>query len=129
MSEKKLQSQMVIEFSQAFPELRGRLFATFSETISASQGANRLSLGLVRGTSDLIYIDEDFYTIGIEIKKEGTRHNAQHVLEQCDWLENCCYRGYFCTSVDMFWNIIQGGNGISPEEVRERCEGKKTVTF
>lgn len=120
---------MVIEFSQAHPELRGRLFGNFSETISASKGANMLSLGLVRGVSDLIFINDQFRIIGIEVKSPGTRHNAAHVLEQADWLDNCCFRGYFCTSIEMFWDIIRGGVGLKTKDVRELCVGKKSVKF
>lgn len=129
MSEKHLQAKMVIEFSQAHPELRGRLFGNFSETISASKGANMLSLGLVRGVSDLIYIDDSFRVIGIEVKLPGTRHKVSHILEQCDWLEKCCYRGYFCTSIEMFWKIINGMDGVYPITVRRMCEGKKSIQF
>lgn len=129
MTEAQLQSKCVVEFSQAYPDLRGRLFATFQNTINASQGSHMLSMGLVRGVSDLIYIDDQKYIIGIEMKAPGTKHKASHVLEQCDWLETCCYKGYFCTSVEMFWDIVNGGEGLTVNVVRKMAENKKTVLF
>jgi len=120
---------MVVAFSQKHPELRGRLFATFSETVNALQGANRLALGLIRGTSDLIFITPDRHIVGIEVKAPKTRHSASHVIEQCDWLDNNCYKGYFCVSVEMFWDIINGGVGLETSEVRKMCGGKKSVMF
>ena len=127
--EKKLQAKIVEEFSLAYPERRGRLFATFQETVNVIQGTIWVALGLVKNISDLIYIDDDKLIIGIEIKAPGTRHNSKHVIGQCHWLMNIPKRGYFCTSVEMFFKIIDGGEGILPQSVLDRTNGHKTVGF
>lgn len=127
--EKRLQHDIVMDFSSKMPKDRGRLFATFSETKSAVQGSQMLSLGLIRGTSDLIYIDDDRHIIGIEIKEKGSRHNVKHVLEQANWLNNWCYRGYFCDSIECFWSIINDSKGIDPKYIIEYLNNIKTKTF
>ena len=134
MNEKQLQSKIVIEFSQKHPQLRGRLFATFQETINPAQGSNRLALGLVRGVSDLLFVNEVGQLTGIELKAPNTKHSTKHIIEQCNWLINVPKRGYFCTSVEMFWDIFNGMDGISPKLILEQCYAalklrKKTIMF
>ena len=127
MNEKQLQSKMVVEFSQAYPEQRGRLFATFQETINAIQGSNRLALGLIRGVSDLLYVNSKGELIGIEVKCLNSKHKSSHVIEQCHWLLEVPKKGYFCTSVNMLMDIINGGEGISPQKVLDSIKGKSFV--
>ena len=126
MSEHKLQSEIVIRFSQVFPERRGRLFATFQET---DKGSHLTSLGLVKGVSDLLYVTENGELIGIELKYPGKRHNAEHIKEQAYWLATIPKRGYFCTSMNMFFDIINGGEGIDPRLVLRNMGEAKTYVF
>jgi hypothetical protein len=124
MSEKKLQSQMVLGFSQKHPDKSGDLIGTFNETISASQGTNRLSLGLVKGLSDLIYINSEKRFIAIEVKYPGTYHDLIHILEQCRFIHHNSHNGFFCKDIDSFWNIINSDGlhgGITVDAVRSWC--------
>ena len=124
-SEQKLQASCIIQFSQKYPEKRGFLFSYFANSDSAIQGAQKLSLGLVRGVSDLLYV-EDGKLIGVELKVSNSSHSRQHLIEQSRWLLSVPAHGFFCDSVEMFWNIIEGGSGIDPEVVLENCLQKKT---
>jgi hypothetical protein len=117
MSEAKIQSQMVLHFSQEYPNRRGELFAAFQETNSAAQGSNMLSKGLISGVSDLIYIDALKRLVGIEVKAPNTYHDTIHVLEQCRFLIKNAFAGWFCTSLESFKEIIESdgkSGGISP---------------
>lgn len=122
-----LQSKMVLDFAQKRPLERGNLFATFSETTSQREGAVMTSLGLIRGLSDLMYVSNG-ELIGIECKAPESSHLCAHILEQCNWLLTVPKRGYFCDSIDMFWDIISGGAGISPKKVIENLKNVKSKT-
>jgi len=121
MSEKKHQAKSVLWFSQQFPERRGDYFGTFQETINAAQGSNMLSLGLIGGVPDTFLINDGTFT-GIEWKAEGTYHDLVHILEQCRFLIKNCGTGWFCTSLEMFQNIVyKTGIGIDPLDIVEKC--------
>jgi hypothetical protein len=127
MTESQLQSKCVTLYADAYPENRGRLFATFQETTSKAQGGLMLSKGLIPGVSDLLYSNANRYLVGIEMKAPGTYHDLIHVLEQCLWIKKSCYNGGFCTSVEEFMKIIESdGNyvSISVEEVVGICANK-----
>lgn len=127
-SEERLQMDMATSFSEKFPEKRGRLFATFQNPTPEQHGL-WLSKGLVKGIADLIYIDDNYRIIGIEVKHPGKEHHKKTVIDQANWLINCCHRGYFCTSVYMFWDIINGGEGIDPRKVLKFMEKVSTIRF
>lgn len=126
--EARLQSQMVIQFSQRHPEQRGRLIGYFATSESVIQTSQKLSLGLVKGASDLFYITELGEMAGIEVKSPGSSHNRLHLISQAEWLLKVPKWGYFVDSVEMFWDIIEGGSGIDPEVVLENCLLRKTST-
>lgn len=127
-TEEKLQMDIVTSFAIKHPEKRGRLFATFQNPTLEQYGL-WLSKGLVKGVADLIYIDDNFRIIGIEVKHPEKEHHKKTVVDQAKWLRDCCYRGYFCTSVDMFWDIINGGEGIDPRKVLKIVEKVSTIRF
>ena len=106
-----------------------RLFGYFAETENAIQGAVMLSLGLAKGESDLFYIDDDKRIWGIEMKEPDSSHDVIHLKQQATWLKNIPYRGYFCDSIEMFWNIINGGVGIHPDIIMENLKDVKTKTI
>lgn len=111
-SEEILQRDCVRLFAEKYPEKRGRLFATFQNP-TPEQHNLWLAKGLVAGVSDLIYIDDEFRIVGIELKQPGKRHSSEHLRRQITWMTNNCYRSGFCTSVDMFMDIIENrSNGI-----------------
>jgi hypothetical protein len=128
VSEEKLQMDMVTAFSDKFPEKRGRLFATFQNPTPEQHGL-WLSKGMVKGVADLIYIDNNCHIVGIEVKDPEKRHHKKTVIDQANWLLNCCHCGYFCTSVEMFWEIINGGKGIDPKKVLKFVEKVSTIQF
>lgn len=126
--EHKLQAECVRYFSETYPERRGELFATFQETKSQGQGGVMLSLGLVSGVSDLLFV-QDGFLIGIEMKCPETSHNTEHLIKQAKWLLKVPKRGCFCDSLDMFKEIIAGGEGIDPKSVLEYCKKVKTKSI
>ena len=128
--EHKLQSELVKEFSKKYPERRGELFATFQETKSQGQGGVMLSLGLVSGVSDLLLINNGELT-GIEVKCPQAKHNTQHIIRQAQWLLKVPKIGYFCDSIEIFFEIVKGGKGIDPRKVLNYCNscGKNTITW
>jgi hypothetical protein len=125
-AESRLQSQMVIQFSQRYPEQRGRLIGYFATSESVIQTSQKLSLGLVKGASDLFYITELGEMVGIEVKAPLSQHNRLHLVSQAEWLLKVPKWGYFCDNIETFRNIIEGGSGIDPEVVLENCLQKKT---
>ena len=127
-TEEVLQMNMVTSFASKHPDKRGRLFATFQNPTPEQHGL-WLSKGMVKGVSDLIYSDDSRRMIGIEVKHPEKEHHKKTVIDQANWLINNCYRGYFCTSVDMFWNIINGGEGIDPRKVLKFMEKMSTIRF
>lgn len=124
--EAKLQASIVIDFSQQRPHERGRLIGYFANTDSKQDGGIKNSLGLVKSVSDLFYVTKDGYFIGIELKAIGEYHNKQHLIDQANWLSSVPKVGYFCDSIDTFWRIINGGEGINPQLVINYCATKNT---
>lgn len=128
--EAHLQAEIVRSFANACPGKRGALIGTFQNMDNGKTGANMVAMGLVKGVSDLLYF-EDGKCIGIEVKHPEFRHNGQHCLEQANWIKDNCYRGGFCTSVEMFWDMVnEKSNGIPPEKIiQEVQKGTKTICF
>jgi len=124
--EHKLQAECVKQFGQKYPEKRGALIAYFAETESGRDGALKVALGLVADISDLLYFpNREMW--GIELKFPGTRHNTQHLRDQASWLLSFPKIGFFCDSVEMFWQIIETGKGgISPVRILENLKDVKT---
>lgn len=111
-----LQGSFVLWFNNTFPDRRGDLFATFHETRSQIEGSQKLTKGLVPGVSDLILLDLGVMT-GIEVKYPGTKHKVDHLKRQANWLIDHPRRGYFCDNIEMFKNIVYGGDGMCPHKV------------
>jgi len=118
--EYKLQVQCVISFSQS--NQRGVLIGYFAESDNYIQAAMKLSLGLKKGCSDLLYFYEGMVT-GIEMKAPETSHKRLHIMEQCKFLmSEHIHKGYFCDSLSMFHRIINGGRGIDPKPIFDYCD-------
>ena len=128
-TEARLQAKMVIEFSQKRPEEKGCLIGYFAETENKIEGATKLSLGLVKGASDLLYVTKTSRLIGIEVKAPGSRHSVRHLQEQARWLMKVPFLGFFCDTLEMFWDIINYQAGIRPKDVLEYLEKVKTETI
>lgn len=125
--EAKIQADSVITFADRFPHLRGNLFATFHEVTSGIEGSMKKSLGLVRGVSDLIYIDSYKRIGAIEMKAPETYHDIIHVLEQCRFMLKNAAWGRFCISIEDVISLVESNGiigGITPEEIIKRCNVK-----
>ena len=110
MTESKLQSEMVISFSQQRPDERGLLWATVNRTLSERDGQKQKAMGLFAGVSDLIYFKKN-HLVCIEVKLPGSKHSKKHVQRQLDWgvkieLNNGTY--VIVRSLDEFWAAING---------------------
>lgn len=119
-NEDQLQASCVIWFSQEHPELRGCLWANFSEQ-NPAQAKYKLSMGLIRGLPDMMFSNTNREIIGIEMKYPGTRQDRKHIIEQANWMIDHLRAGWFCDSLEMFKDIINGGVGIDPYLVLENC--------
>ena len=112
MSEKKLQAEIVISFSQQRPEEKGNLWSTRNTTFSERDGQTQKAMGMIAGVSDLIYYRGGRF-VGIEIKKRGSSHNSKHVYQQVKWgelIEDAGGEWYIVRSLDEFWEVINGGS-------------------
>lgn len=131
-TEDTLQASIVRAFNEKYPEQKGRLFATFQNPVAAQYGI-WIARGMVEGVSDLLYTDDQRRLVAIECKHLDKVHKRDHIIRQAKWIINNCYSGGFCTSIDMFFNIIEGrSNGIDPKRVLEHLEKystKGTVIF
>ncbi len=127
--EDRLQAEIVSQFSNKHPERRGQLFLVDNNADNVATMGKKLTLGLVKGVSDLLLSDKGMM-VGIELKTLNSRHNAKHVIEQAEWILKWCGRGGFCTSVEMFWDIYYGrSNGIPPQKVIDYIKKEKISTI
>tara|TARA_R110001632_G_scaffold229939_1_gene366845 strand:- start:962 stop:1384 length:423 start_codon:yes stop_codon:yes gene_type:complete len=137
--EEKLQSEIVIDFSQQHPELyqMGCLYSTLNRTLSVRDGMKQKAMGLVAGVSDLTY-HYDNRLVFIELKQPGRPHKSAHIHKQVEWGANRYLNGaeyYICTSVKGFYDIIHQKEMKVPDvysmrEVKKLLDLKKsTIKF
>lgn len=129
-AEQNLQADVIIWFSQAYPDSRGHLWGNFA-TQDLHSANFKKSLGLVAFLSDIMYVtegaDREFW--GIELKTPGSRHSVSHVMSQAKWLLSIPNKGFFCDSFEMFQDIIhKKSHGIDPALVLKNCRNIKTKT-
>ena len=128
-SEDSLQAKIVRAFSDKYPERRGQLFLVDNNADNAATMGKKLTLGLIKGVSDLILSDNG-NMVGIELKTLDSRHDAKHCIEQAEWIKNWCGRGGFCTSLEMFWDMYYNrSNGIPPQKVIDYIKKEKISTI
>ena len=134
MSESKLQSEMVIEFSQEMPQERGKLWATLNRTLSIKDGMKQKGMGLIEGVSDLIYYDT--ILVGIEVKSPGTIHKKTHIEKQLKWglkIEASGGMYFIVTNLKGFWDAINKKdteNNLNTRQIKELInKSKSTVKF
>jgi len=98
MTEDQLQRKCVLWFHTTYPLHRGMLFEINNKT---DKGANRRTLGLVPGASDLMLISPLGVPSALEVKVNGTRHNVAHLKKQVEWgklvAENHGYSSFIFT--------------------------------
>lgn len=110
MKESKLQSIMVIDFSQQRPNEKGLLWSTSNRTLSMKDGQKQKAMGLIAGVADLIYF-KDGVLNGIEVKVAGKEHQRSHIQSQYYWGLKVIQEGgtyHIVTSLEDFWSVING---------------------
>jgi hypothetical protein len=131
-TEDTLQASIKLAFEEKYPEQIGRLFATFQNPVQAQYGI-WIARGMVEGVSDLLYTDDHRRLVAIEIKHPEKVHKREHIIRQANWIINSAWKGGFCTSIPMFFDMIEGrNNGIDPKHViqhLERFSKIRTVMF
>ena len=132
MNEKQLQSKIVIQFSQNYPERYGSLWANVNRTLSERDGQTQKAMGLFKGVSDLIYFYNGRF-VGLEVKVTGKTHETSHIKKQIEWGETIVRNEgeyYFITSYE---DLIKVLNFEKPkytiEVVNELIINKKTIIF
>lgn len=128
-TEDTLQYSCVKAFNEKYPERKGRLFATFQNPVVAQYGI-WISRGMIEGVSDLLYTDDQRRLVAVEMKHLDRLHKRDHIIKQANWILQNTYRGGFCVSLNMFWDIIEGrSNGIDPNYVLEHMGNRSAVRF
>lgn len=137
MSENRLQSDIIREFSELYPEKRGQLFHVPNQRNHKLQAFQARSLGIFPGVSDLIYLSYNNIKC-IELKIEGSRHKVSHIEQQIEWaktVEHCGHQWRLCKSVIEAIRFINGAvnnNGMIIKEVEQLIKengSKKTIRF
>lgn len=133
-NEKKLQAEIVMQFSQCYPHHRGRLFAVNNEAGNNRHAMTLKALGVHKGVSDLIYCDA--VLIGIEIKAPGEKHSRKHIESQYNWgltITNAGGKYYIVTNLASFFSVISGrpdNRTYTLEDIRKLMdESKSTIVF
>lgn len=122
--EGRLQAECVIWYRNVWYKNPKHLWATFNEGKDVN---TRNSLGLTPYVSDLLYYEpRGRGLIGIEMKFPGETHEVRRIIGQAKWLYEVTSVGWFCDSLEMFQEIIKGGEGIDPLAVLDYCCGLKT---
>lgn len=88
MLEKRMQHELIMWFSQTYPDLKGALWGTFNE-----DARHKKNLGMQKGVSDLIFFNNVF--AGLELKAVNARFHKKHILHQIEWGQNIIKRGGF----------------------------------
>ncbi len=100
-TEAQLQYEIVVWFSQEFPDFRGLLFEVNNDTYNMKHAMKRRSMGMIKGISDLIFIiPNNGRIVGIELKANNSRHTKTHIQSQINWGKTLIENGgnYLITS-------------------------------
>lgn len=92
-NENIMQHELIMWFSQKYPELRGDLFMIQNNSYSAKHGIKLRSMGLVKSVSDLIYWGK--LKAAIELKAIDSKHDKEHVINQLNWGKQRIEKGDF----------------------------------
>lgn len=127
MSEDQLQQQCVVYFNNTYKEYRGRLFRTENKTNRNAKG-----LGLVRGVSDLQFVNDEGRIIPLECKVNGSRHEVLHLAEQLYWSEKIkelSGLAFFFFSFNQFKEIVDKLIDYNNNELWLLTESKMTMDY
>ena len=87
--EENLQKDIVVKFSQLYPNKRGQLFHVSNERNNELQAMKASAIGIVNGVADLLHYEQhrDGNMIGkaLELKAPGTYHKREHIEDQIEW--------------------------------------------
>lgn len=124
-SEAQFQQRCVLWWKNTYLEKAKRLFAVVNEGRDVTV---KLGVGMTPGVCDLLYVDDEGYLWGRELKLPGTSHKVSHLKKQAKWMiEVLGDRGRFVDSFEDFQTLMLGGEaGIKPQAVLEYLEGVKT---
>jgi len=143
MKEDRLQYELVVWFSQRYPELRGHLFEVNNDTYNVKHAIKRRSMGMISGVSDLIFIVPDSGKIAaLELKAPQSTHKKEHIQNQVDWGAKMVKAGgyYLITSslhdAEMFIdNLIRNNPALAKDKQNKSIHFvkkqyyKKTIKF
>jgi len=137
MSEEKLQSDIVVKFSQLYPEKRGQLFHPSNERNSTQQAFRAKAIGIVSGVADLILFDRKIGNVATELKLPESRHVVNHITQQLQWGKVWESQGgtwRLCRTVEEAMDCYNGGlvSGLTIMEVERMIENngdKITIKF
>jgi len=144
MKESKLQAEMVMAFSQEYPELDGLLWSTRNTTFSQRDGQKQKAMGMKAGVSDLMfYFQGTLYCF--EIKAHGSTHSKDHIRRQMEWgksIEFNSGKWFICKSKESFliaiksivnndWGLLIVEDLLSRIEVEYQLysDNSKTIKF
>lgn len=115
-SEAQLQQQCVLWWKNTYPEKSRRLFAVINEGQSVTL---KLGVGMTPGVCDLLYVDDDGYLWGIELKFEGAGHKTDHLRKQARWMMDVLPgRAVFIDNFEDFQSfMLRREGGTRPEVV------------
>lgn len=132
MSEERLQSDIVVRFSQLYPNKRGQLFHVPNERNHKVQAFKARAIGIVKGVADMIYFEKN-YLIATELKVPGSRHKREQIEAQLKWAEIWEKQGgiwRMCKTVEEAISCYEGNpSGLTIQEVKEILKNHKTKTI
>jgi hypothetical protein len=129
--EDHLQASIITSWYDKYPENINDLIGYDANGTDGRDGARKQAMGTRPKVSDLMWF-KDHVCHGLEVKLTYKPHDAEHVLGQCKFILEKCGRGAFITSLEMFWDYVEGrGVGIPAQFVKDYIlhTGVKTVLF
>ena len=130
--ENRLQFSIVKAYYDKYPENENTLIGYDANGLDGQEGGMKLSMGVRKNVSDLMWFDENGNCYAIELKTDHSYHELEHIKGQARYILKTVKRGCFCISEAMFWDYIEGdGKGIPAQYVLDYLErtGDKSVHF
>lgn len=132
MKEVKLQSDIVIAFSQKWPKKRGQLVHLSNERNHYVQAFRAKAIGIVPGAADLIFFSKKF-NVATELKLPGSRHQVAHIKKQLDWAKVWEAEGNtwrLCMTVKEAMSCYKGKfKGMTIKQVERKINNVTTKTI
>jgi len=133
MIEERLQSDIVVKFSQLYPKKRGQLFHPSNERNSTKQAFRAKAIGIVSGVADLILFDKIIGNVATELKCLDSRHKRKHIESQVAWGKIWESQGgtwRLCRTINEAIHCYQGKpDGLTIYQVEQMLVDQKTKTI